>query len=144
MNTPTSRQDGARPAWLPLLLGAGDALVFIAFAALGRASHNLPAESPLLATLLVAAPFAAAWAVVAPLMAAFGREARALASPWRWLAHTALTWLIAGPLGLALRLLLFRRPFILSFALVTMAVVAAMMLAWRGLFWLINKRLVAW
>jgi hypothetical protein len=143
MNTTTLPRSNTAPVWHYVLLAVGDALVLLAFAVIGRASHSLTAENPLVATLLTASPFLATWAVVAPLMFVYGRGAQALNSPGRWLAHTALTWLVAGPLGLALRLALFRRPFILTFALVTMATVWLMMLVWRGIYWLVVKRLAA-
>lgn len=143
MNTTTLPRSETLPAWNYILLAVGDALVLLAFAAIGRASHSLTAGNPLVATIVTASPFLAAWAVVAPLMYVYGRGARALASPGRWLAHTALAWLIAGPLGLALRLVLFRRPFILTFALVTMATVWLMMLVWRGVYRLVVKKLAA-
>lgn len=143
MNTTTLPRSETAPVWHYVLLAAGDALVLLAFAAIGRASHNLTGENPFVATLVTASPFLAAWAVVAPLAYVYGKGARALASPGRWLAHSALTWLVAGPLGLALRLILFHRPFILSFALVTMVTVWVMMLVWRGVYWLVVRKLAA-
>jgi hypothetical protein len=143
MNTTTLPRSDAVPAWHYILLAVGDALVLLAFAAIGRASHSLTDGNPLVATLLTASPFLATWAVVAPLMYVYGKGVQALNSAGWWLAHTALTWLVAGPLGLALRLVLFRRPFILIFMLVTMATVWLMMLVWRGVYWLVVKKLAA-
>ena len=141
MNSSTVGRRRALSPGLLLLLVVGDAAVLLAFSALGRASHSLRGETPLLSVLLTAAPFAVAWAVVAPLAFAFGRGAGALASPVRWLLHTGLTWVIAGPLGLVLRSLWLGRPIAPTFAAVTMATVLAMLLIWRGVYWLLHRRL---
>jgi hypothetical protein len=140
MNTTTAEGKRTLSPGLILLLAVGDALALLAFAALGRASHHLRGDNPLLGVLMTAAPFLVAWGVVAPLTMAFGRGARALATLPRWLVHTAVTWAIAGPLGLALRSLWLKRPIAPTFAAVTMATVLVIMGAWRGAFWWVRRK----
>jgi hypothetical protein len=141
MNTSTVGRRRALSPGLIILLIVGDAAVLLAFSALGRASHSLRGATPLLSVLLTAAPFAVAWAIVAPLAFVFGRGTQALTSLVRWLLHTGLTWVVAGPLGLVLRSLWLERPIVPTFAAVTMATVMAMLLIWRGLYWLLYRRL---
>ena len=139
MDTSTAHREAAFTPWLVGLLALGDGLALLTFAAVGRASHSLTAGVPLLAALLTAAPFAAAWVIVAPLVGAY--RGRNLVSPGRWLARTALAWLMAEPLGLVLRAQVLGRPIIPIFALVTLAAAGAILLAWRGLFWLAYEKL---
>lgn len=141
MSTSTIRQGSTSQTRLSLLLVAGDLLVLVLFAALGRASHNMTAPNPLYATLLTAWPFAAGWLVALPLAGVLGGWERMLASLRRFLAVSALTWLVGVPLGLLLRALALGRPVVLIFALVTMATTAAMLGVWRGVFWLLRRRL---
>lgn len=140
MNTTTAGQKRTLSPGLILLLGVGDALALLAFSALGRASHHLRGDNPLLGVVLTAAPFLVAWAVIAPLMMTFGRGARALTTLGRWLVHTAVTWVIAGPLGLLLRSLWLNRPTVPTFAAVTMATVMVIMGVWRGVFWWVQRK----
>ena len=125
------------------MLGACDLLAFVAFAALGRASHELSASRPLLATLLTAAPFIAAWAVVAPLMELLGKRRGAFESWWHLMALTTLTWLVAGPLGIVVRSIALNSPIVVSFALVAMGVTGGILLFLRSVYWIIYRRLLA-
>src|SRR5689334_7383125 len=85
------------------MLAIGDALAFMLFAAIGRASHSEAAGvDAILQIAETAAPFAIGWFVVAPLIGAFKAET---SSPRFMLERTALSWLLAWPLGLALRAL---------------------------------------
>jgi hypothetical protein len=54
--------------------------------------------------------------------------------------RTALTWLIAWPIGLGLRALIRQTGIPISFALVTFATVLFMLVIWRGLYAAINQR----
>jgi hypothetical protein len=100
-----------------------DAGAVVAFAALGRASHE---EGPALAgTLEVAAPFligaAAGWA---------------LARAWRHpaaLPAGAIVWAATVGGGMALRGLAFDRGTAPSFVVVAAIVLGALMLGWRAL-----------
>jgi DUF3054 family protein len=121
------------------MLAAGDALAFIVFAAVGRASHS---EAAGLAAILqvaeTAAPFAIGWYMVAPFAGAYGAEITG--QPRRMLARSALAWLLAWPIGLLLRALIRQSPIPISFAIVTLITNMLLLLSWRGVFaWLISK-----
>jgi hypothetical protein len=122
------------------LLAAGDALAFMIFAALGRASHS---EAAGLAAILqvaeTAAPFAIGWFVVAPFAGTY--RADIASRPRQMLERSALAWLLAWPIGLLLRALIRQTTIPLSFALVTLITNMLILLGWRGLFaWLNAKR----
>jgi hypothetical protein len=121
------------------LLVIGDALALLIFAAIGRASHGEDAGLTALAQVAeTAAPFIVGWFAVAPLIGAY--RADAVGAPSRMLARTALTWLVAWPIGLGLRALIRQTSIPLSFALVTFITVLTIMTLWRGVFALIAAR----
>lgn len=119
-----------------VILAAGDALAFMLFAAIGRASHG--EASGLDALLMVAetaAPFALGWFVIAPFVGAYRAEIGGQPRPM--LKRTALAWLIAWPIGLALRALIRSSGIPLTFAIITLVTVLIILLGWRGAFaWL--------
>ena len=144
MSTSITPDNRARFIRSIIALGSGDVLALLAFAALGRASHDLSAENPWLATLQTAAPFIAVWAVAAPLLAVWiGRRLRAFESWRRLMMLTVLTWVLAGPLGLILRSIMLGRPIVLAFALVTMAVAGGILLFCRSVYWFVYRRLIS-
>ncbi|MGQ9548271.1 MAG: DUF3054 domain-containing protein [Roseiflexus sp.] len=121
------------------LLVIGDTLALLIFAALGRASHG--EEAGLMALTQVAEtamPFITGWFIVAPLFGAYRVQATGALQPM--LARTALTWLVALPIGLGLRALIRQTTIPVSFALVTFVTVLAIMSLWRGAFALIAAR----
>jgi hypothetical protein len=117
-------------------LAAGDALAFMLFAAIGRASHG--EASGLDAVLQVAetaAPFAIGWFAVAPFVGAY--RAEVAARPRAMLVRSALAWLIAWPIGLLLRALIRSSSIPATFAIITLVTVLIILLGWRGVFaWL--------
>jgi hypothetical protein len=121
------------------VLALGDTLVFLIFAWIGRSSHREPVGAVALPAVAgTAAPFLVAWFLVAPFMGAYrpapGTSRRTM------LGRTALTWMIAGPLGLVLRAAILRRGIPLSFALITLLTNLTLLLAWRGLVDLATSR----
>lgn len=121
------------------LLVIGDAVALMIFAAIGRASHGEEAGLTALAQVAeTAAPFIMGWFAIAPLIGAY--RADVARTPSRMLGRTALTWLIAWPLGLGLRALIRQTTIPLSFALVTFIAVLTIMTLWRGAFALIASR----
>lgn len=122
------------------LLIAGDVAAFLVFAAIGRRSHGEAAGlDAFLAVAATAAPFIAGWWLTAPFVGAYRRAATAGLGPM--LQRTALAWLIAWPVGLALRALLLGRGIPVSFAIVTLLTNALIICGWRALFaWLESRR----
>ncbi|HEU4321923.1 MAG TPA: DUF3054 domain-containing protein [Roseiflexaceae bacterium] len=138
--------DHPRPAAQPDLrrvglLVAGDTLVFLLFAAVGRASHGEAAGlDALLQVLETAAPFAAAWFLVAPFAKLYRAEVASGLRPT--LARGALAWLVALPIGMLLRMLLRREGIPpTSFFVTSYIFVLMFMFSWRGLYvWLTRRR----
>ncbi|MEN9938645.1 MAG: hypothetical protein RLZZ387_5224 [Chloroflexota bacterium] len=120
-------------------LVAGDVAAFLVFSAVGRSSHGAAAGlDALLQVAGTAAPFAVGWFLVAPFVGVFGPAAVSGVRPM--VARTALAWLLAWPIGLALRALLLQRSVPLSFALVTLVTVLVILVVWRGVFALAASR----
>lgn len=126
------------------ILWGGDLLVFLLFAALGRASHGLLTEDSMIWGIVrAAAPFFVAWAIVA-WAARLDRV-----DPMRSLGSVALriglAWLGAGILGLILRSLALGRPAPLPFAAVTLAGNGLLLILWRELLqiWIARKQRAA-
>ncbi|HWQ12053.1 MAG TPA: DUF3054 domain-containing protein [Roseiflexaceae bacterium] len=117
----------------------GDLIAFMLFAAIGRSSHGEAAGlDALLQVAGTAAPFVAGWLIVAPALGAYGL--RTAGGARRMLGRTTLAWLAAWPLGLGLRALALQRGIPVSFALVTLASVLAILASWRGAFALLEAR----
>lgn len=109
-------------------LALGDCAVFGLFALLGRRSHGDAA--PIADIARIAAPFALAWLASAP-WAGLYREPL-ISQPRQAASRAALTWLAAGPLGLALRSLVFGSEFKPAFAITTMLFNLLLLLGWRA------------
>jgi hypothetical protein len=123
-------------------LALGDAVTFVLFASIGRASHAEAAGlAAIPATLETAAPFLIGWFAVAPWFGSYNN--RVANRPVAMIGRTALTWLIAWPIGLGLRALIRQASIPISFALVTFATVLVMLLIWRGVYAAINQRMHA-
>lgn len=136
MSVSSTTRQRAGKKWL---LAAGDFVVFLIFAAAGRASHDVASPGvPLLGTLSTAAPFALAWFGVAPFLGAL-TPARLL-QPRPAMVRTVATWLVAGPLGLILRSVWLQRPIPPTFAAIVMAGHLILLLFWRlGYVWFLNR-----
>ncbi len=114
-----------------VVLASGDALAFLAFAAIGRGSHG---EATGLAAIpeviLTAAPFAIAWFIVAPFVGAYRGDL--VASPRRMARRTLVGWALSWPVAMALRGIFVDHavpPW--TFALIALVVNAAFLLLWR-------------
>jgi len=126
------------PRWI---LWGGDLLVFLLFAALGRASHGLLNEGPVLWGIArTATPFFLAWAIVA--WAARLDRIDPMRSPGHVALQTGLAWLGAGILGLILRSLALGRPAPIPFAAITLLGNGFLLVLWRGLLqlWILRKQ----
>lgn len=118
------------------LLVLGDMLTLLSFAALGRRAHSMGnALDDLVTTAL---PFVVAWLVVAPFTGVWGTDATA--SPTRAARPTALTWLIAFPLGILIRIAIVGRVPHISFVIVAGLFTLILLTGWRSAFALIMRR----
>lgn len=120
-------------------LVAGDLITFLLFSAIGRASHAEAAGLDAIAQVVeTAAPFAIGWFLAAPFVGAFREDVTG--RPGRMLGRTALSWLIACPIGLVLRAVIRQTGIPWTFALITFATVLVMVGIWRGAYALIAQR----
>ena len=144
----TTRAAAPRTPWRTIALVAGDALSFLVFAGVGRASHQeatgLGAVAQIAAT---AVPFALGWFVVSPWIGAFRRSLTEGVVPM--LRRTELAWLCVWPAAMLLRWALVDRvtPITFSkfasFALVVLISNAVFLSLWRGVFAWATRR-VRW
>ncbi len=122
-----------------LVLSIGDGIAFLAFAAAGRNTHAEAAGLDAIPQIIeTAAPFVIGWFLIAPMVGAY--RADVTNNPKRMLARTALAWLIAWPIGLGLRALIRQSGIPISFALVALVVVLAIVGIWRLAFALVTRR----
>ena len=112
---------------LPTVATLGDLAVFLLFPVLGSASHDEGLSATSVARVVV--PFAVTWFGSASLTGTL--EPPTLRSPRQTLWRVPLVWLPAGVGAIAVRTIVFGRPFSTSFALVAIGVTGAMLLAWR-------------
>jgi hypothetical protein len=121
------------------LLATGDVLAFHAVTAIGLLSHSeLTGIDALPHLAEVALPFAASWFLAAPFFGPF--RADVATQPRRMLARTAVTWLVACPIGLLFWSLVRQRPVQPAFAVVTFLTNLVVLLGWRGaLAWLAGR-----
>jgi hypothetical protein len=126
----------------------GDIVSFLVFAALGRSSHGEAAGlGALFEVAKTATPFLLGWFLAAPWLGAYRLAEKPGAPPLQvgpFVRRTALAWLAAWPLGLALRALFLWRGIPVSFALVTFITNIIFLVGWRGIFaWLASRRFQA-
>ena len=114
----------------------GDIVVFLAFAAIGRGTHNEPTGlAAIPEIILVAAPFAFGWFIVAPFVGAYRSDI--VNAPAAMAKRTALAWALSWPVALVLRWFFVDRSrgtppnAFFSFALVTFLFVLVILLIWR-------------
>jgi len=114
----------------------GDLVVFLAFAAIGRGTHNEPTGLAAIPEIfLTAAPFAIGWFIVAPFVGAYRSDI--VREPAAMAKRTILAWTLSWPVALALRWLFVDRSrgtsasAFFTFALVTFLFVVIILLIWR-------------
>ncbi|MFN8639712.1 MAG: DUF3054 domain-containing protein [Dehalococcoidia bacterium] len=122
-----------------LVLLLGDVAVLVLFAVIGRRTHDeaigLAAVGDVLTT---AAPFVLAWVPLAVLLGAL--RASNTASVTAMVARTAVAWVCALPVAILLRSLILGRPSALVFYAVAAGTGLLMLLCWRTLFVLVERR----
>lgn len=123
------------------LLAGGDLLALLAFVLVGQADHQtLNTANPLLGALPNVISLAIPWLLLAVLLRAYPRGAAPATLP-AFLGRSALAWVIAAPIGLAIRMLYLGRGGIpISFLLVTLAAGGLFLLGWRLIYWLVWLR----
>ncbi len=127
-----------RPRTLITLAVLGDALVFVLFVALTPIEHGSVEIAALWRTGL---PFAGVWLLASPWLGAFrvSTLTRVRLAAWR----IPLIWVGCGIVAVLLRVWVTDRTFSWAFTLASIALLAAMLLAWRTLLLLAARRLVA-
>jgi len=108
---------------------AGDALLLLGFAALGRASHHEGQGSAVVEAAIVALPFLAGWFIVAPLCGLF--RANVVRSRPAVARRVPAAWLIGGSLGLLLRSTIQHRTTPPSFDAIALGFNLVTLTAWR-------------
>ena len=131
----TSGQKQTSNVWHIINLAVGDVLVFLIFALIGRQNHGTGKAVGVLDNIaeivVIAAPFLIGWFLVAPF---FGLYRRGLElQPRKMIQRTILAWVIAWPVGLALRGIFVDHGIPpLTFAIVTLLFNGILLLVWRG------------
>ena len=116
-------------------LVVGDTLVFLLFALIGRQQHATGKAfgifDNIIELFVIAAPFLIGWFLVAPF---FGMYRRGLElHPRKMMQRTILAWVVAWPVGLALRGIFVDHAMPpIAFALVTLLFIGALLVFWRG------------
>ena len=116
----------------PRYLLIGDAIALAMFAVIGLASHDEGITAGGVARN--ALPVLAAWFVVAAFVGTYSRPG---------LRTMFITWVIAVPVGVALRAIVLSRPADGSqivFAIVTMTVTLLLLLVWRAIAAMVSSR----
>ena len=112
---------------LALVALVGDVAVIAAFPLLGESNHAWELDGERFVRAF--APFAVAWLALGSIATAYAdatlRKAR------RMLVVVPPAWVVAGALAMAIRVVVFDRAFSLSFAIVAISLMGAMLLAWR-------------
>lgn len=116
------------PAGFVLLVG--DLVAFLLFAYYGKLAHHLPVS--LLGILDTLAPFLVGWIVAILVCRSYGYKA--YASFGCLLLSTFLTWTLAAPIGLVVRVWWTGIPMSWTFTWVAYVITLAFLLGWRILF----------
>jgi len=85
------------------LLAIVDTISLIIFAAIGKSSHSADGSLDLLAVLITAFPFITAWMVTSPLTGVYSPDDRETNVMISTASKVAKGWVLAIPLGIALR-----------------------------------------
>jgi hypothetical protein len=120
------------------LLVTGDVVALALVTLLGFGSHGEFSVAFLPRMAAAFLPLCAGWFLLAPQLGLFARDAKPAASG---LWSPAFVMLFAGPLAVVLRGLLLQSPIIPSFAVVLTSVSALALTLWRGVWFLLQRRI---
>ena len=114
----------------------GDLLVFVLFIVLAPIEHGMVQIEAFGRTAL---PFAGVWFLASPWLGAFrvSTLTRLRLAVWR----IPLIWVCCGIVAVILRVWLTDRTFSWAFTLAAIAQLAAMLLAWRALLFVVARRI---
>lgn len=105
----------------------GDLILFAAFPYLGGASHDsVVGIGGFIRTFV---PFAVAWLIVGSMFKTF--KVSVIHSFRRTYQTIPVALLVSGVVAIVIRVVVFDRPFILTFALVAIGVTTLLVAAWR-------------
>jgi hypothetical protein len=108
---------------------AGDIVIFLLFAALGRAQHSSSGGPPLLGTVWTAAPFILGWFLAAYVSGAIGRHM--LLRIRTTVRRTVSAWVAGCAIALVVRSILEGHATPLSFAVIAFGFNLALLVAWH-------------
>jgi hypothetical protein len=114
----------------------GDFGVFVAFAILGNIEHGVAVGQALFRTAL---PFAIVWFAASLWLGGYRTFALRNFKETAW--KIPLIWFLCWLVALLARALLYDRPIILAFALVSLGVQGLLLVGWRCVFIVIIRRL---
>lgn len=126
------------PGTIAVIAAIGEVIILLAFAAIGRASHNHQGQGPILGTLGTTAPFLIGWFAAAFGLGTYRASAFTGVVPAAILA--ARTWLAGGLIGLVLRSWLEHKLVPVSFVAVTMLFNGVLLTGWRALLAAVRPR----
>lgn len=118
----------SRSRLVPLAM-IGDAIVFLTFAGIGRASHGEAVASAAVRTVGTALPFLAGWFVAAAAWRAYAADT--LHSYRAGLTRVVLTWITGAVIALAIRSFLEHRLVPATFAGIAFGFNLVLLLLWR-------------
>ena len=118
-----------------LILALGDLAAFVAFGALGLASHEKSfAVTPIIRSIV---PFAAAWLLLSPLAGAYSDDAlagRGWGDDARGIARTFLVWIPIGVIALIARAAIFDRQLFNAFFVIALVGDGIFITGWRAMY----------
>lgn len=126
---PDSYPESRGKTWLVPLAMIGDAIVFLIFAGIGRASHGEAVASAAVRTIGTALPFLAGWFVAAATWRAYAAET--LHSYRAGLTRVLVTWISGAIIALAIRSFLEHRLVPATFAGIAFGFNLVLLLLWR-------------
>jgi hypothetical protein len=110
-----------------MLALTGDFLILAAFPFLGAANHEDGVNFKSFGRTFL--PFASAWLGVGISMSALSVSTiRSVKRTYRWVPSA---WLVAGVIAIVLRVIVFNRPFSLSFSIIAIVVISLLVVLWR-------------